>query len=78
MRKANPKRFKPARAAKQIAARADTKQTIRRSKPAPARQNQIAETLRRLELVSKQGAKNKLPGATSDHSFLYTEDGMPR
>ena len=32
---------------------------------------------RRLQKVSDQGAANKRPGATSDHSFLYDEGGAP-
>lgn len=35
------------------------------------------EIYRRLMEIAEQGAKNKLPGATSDHSFLYDEYGAP-
>lgn len=35
------------------------------------------EVYRRLMALSEESAKNKLPGATSDHSFLYDEDGLP-
>ena len=35
------------------------------------------EIYRRLMALAEQGAKNKLPGATSDHSFLYDEYGAP-
>lgn len=31
----------------------------------------------RMREVSRQAAANKLPGATSDHSFLYDADGVP-
>lgn len=35
------------------------------------------EIYRRLMEISEEGAKNKLPGASSDHSFLYDEFGAP-
>lgn len=31
----------------------------------------------RLRALSLEMAKHKVPGATSDHSFLYDEDGLP-
>jgi len=39
-------------------------------------QADIEEILKKLAKVSEQGARNKLPGVTSDHSFLY-RDGAP-
>ena len=36
-----------------------------------------AETFRVLEELSRQGARLKKPGATSDHSDLYDEHGLP-
>jgi hypothetical protein len=31
----------------------------------------------RLRALSEEGARNKLPDATSDHSFLYDDKGLP-
>lgn len=36
-----------------------------------------SDIYRRLREVSRQGEANKLPDATSDHSFLYDADGVP-
>ncbi len=33
---------------------------------------------RKLKELAKRGEADKLPGATSDHSFLYDEGGAPR
>jgi antitoxin VapB len=35
------------------------------------------EVYRRLMEVAERCSKNKLPGATSDHSFLYDKYGAP-
>ena len=42
------------------------------------RDRDASEIYRKLKEVAKRGAANKLPGATSDHSFLYDEKGAPR
>jgi len=39
--------------------------------------DKVEELVRRLMLLAKQGGQNKLPGAASDHSFLYTDQGTP-
>ena len=39
-----------------------------------AKQREVYETLR---AASIESAKYKIPGATSDHSDLYDEDGLP-
>jgi hypothetical protein len=51
--------------------------TTDRSDSALAEHDRSEELVRRLGQLSKQAAKNKLPGATSDHSFLYTDQGTP-
>jgi hypothetical protein len=49
-----------------------------RLKQMPASRTQPNEDMiRQLERLGKEGAMNKLPGATSDHSFLYDDDGLP-
>jgi antitoxin VapB len=35
------------------------------------------EIQRRLMALAKKVSANKKPGATSDHSFLYDENGLP-
>jgi antitoxin VapB len=37
-----------------------------------------SDMAQRLREVARKGAGNKLPGATSDHGFLYDDDGAPR
>lgn len=41
-------------------------------------QGQAAEMFRRLMELSERSAKAARPGATSDHSFLYDERGLPK
>ncbi len=40
----------------------------------PVSANEMSKGLKEL---ARQGEANKLPGATSDHSFLYDKDGAP-
>jgi hypothetical protein len=48
------------------------------SAAAPDRDLKAAALMRQLELVSRKGEQNKLPQATSNHSFLYdSETGTP-
>jgi DNA-binding FadR family transcriptional regulator len=47
-----------------------------RSARKAATREQVRDILEKLAKVSEQGAKNKLPGVTSDHAFLY-QDGTP-
>lgn len=35
-------------------------------------------TYERLQELSREAAKHKLPGATSDHSDMYDDFGLPR
>ena len=39
---------------------------------------EAAETIRILHELSERASKNKKPGATSDHSDLYDENGLPK
>lgn len=39
---------------------------------------QAEETFRRLMELSERSAKAAQPGATSDHSYLYDEHGLPK
>ncbi len=39
---------------------------------------QAAETMRILMELSERSAKAAKPGATSDHSYLYDEHGLPK
>jgi hypothetical protein len=48
---------------------------------APAREvprNQAEDTFRRLMELSERSAKAARPGASSDHSYLYDEHGLPK
>lgn len=74
---ANPKeKNDPASAAIQDALRIKEKQPALDAQAKNRTHDEVAEVLKKLARVSEQGAKNKLPGATSDHSFLY-QDGAP-
>lgn len=53
----------------------------RAGKVAPEREvspQQATETFRRLIELSRRSAKAAQPGATSDHSYLYDERGLPK
>lgn len=39
---------------------------------------EAAETLRVLRELAREGGRRKKPGATSDHSDLYDEFGLPK
>jgi hypothetical protein len=39
---------------------------------------QAAETIRILKELSERSAEAAKPGATSDHSYLYDERGLPK
>lgn len=39
---------------------------------------QAEDTFRRLMELSERSAKAARPGATSDHSYLYDEHGLPK
>jgi antitoxin VapB len=39
---------------------------------------EAAETFRILSELAREGGRRKKPGATSDHSDFYDEDGLPK
>jgi len=52
-------------------------QRLRQISAAPRSAKEREDLFRRLRALSEHGTKNKLPDATSDHSFLYDHDGLP-
>ena len=48
------------------------------SSPSEVSPQEAAETFRILTELAREGARRKKPGATSDHSDMYDEFGLPK
>ena len=61
------------RAAKVLRATAGSRRGAKRGPTT----EQVKQIIRDLKKVAKDGARSKLPDATSDHDFLYGAGGAP-